>query len=242
MKEKIKTIGLAHYFHPKRYSIFINPYFIARYTLLREIKIFSNKFSGRSKRILDVGCGIKPYEFLFKNSEYIGIDIEGGGHREEYKKVDKYFDGKNIPFQNDYFDLVICTQVIEHTLEYEYLLKEIHRVLKKGGILLLTAPFVWNEHEVPHDFFRFTQYAHLNILKKLNFETEYIKPSCGFFSTIGQLLSAFFIENLGTKNLIIKFLVSFLICAPIQIFFIFWDKVFRNKWLTLDYFVIARRL
>ena len=241
IKNKIKTIGLSHYFRPRWYSVFINPYFIARYNLFKAIKKFSTIYDWNNKKILDVGCGIRPYEILFKNSEYIGIDIEGGGHKEEYKKVDKYFDGKNIPFRDNSFDLVICTQVIEHNIEYEFLLKEIYRVLKKNGFLLLTAPFVWNEHEIPYDFFRFTQYAHLNILGKLNFKIEYLQPTSGFFATIGQLFSAFFIENLGTKFLVIKFLITIIICAPIQILFIFLDFTIKSRWLTLDYFIIAKK-
>ncbi len=98
IKEIIKNFALDHLFRPRWYSIFINPYFIARYFLLKEIRNFSNQFESCNKIILDVGCGIKPYESLFKNSKYIGIDIEGGGHKDEFKKVDKYFDGKKFLF------------------------------------------------------------------------------------------------------------------------------------------------
>lgn len=219
IKDRIKEIVLNHHFRPKWYSIFINPYFIARYNLFKKIKLFSQQHNWDNKKILDVGCGIKPYEILFKNSKYIGIDIKGGGHKEEFKKVDKYFDGKNIPFDDNSFDLVICTQVIEHTLEYEYLLKEIYRVLKNEGTLLLTAPFVWNEHEIPYDFFRFTKYAHENILKNLGFYIQKIEQTTNFFTTIGQLMSAFLIETLARKSLILKILISVLFCFPLQTIF-----------------------
>lgn len=242
IKNKIKEIGLTHYFRPKWYSIFINPYFIARYNIFKRIKIFSRQQKWNNKKILDVGCGIKPYEVLFKNSKYIGIDIEGGGHKNEYKKADKYFDGKNIPFGDNFFDLVICTQVIEHTLEYEYLLKEIYRVLKNKGTLILTAPFVWNEHEIPYDFFRFTKYAHENIFKNSGFDIQKIEPTTNFFATIGQLISAFLIETLAKKSLILKILISILLCFPLQVIFLILDYIFRSKWLTLDYFLIAKKV
>lgn len=236
----LKEIWLRHQFQPKIYSIFINPYFIARYNLFKKIKEFSLQTKWESKKILDVGCGIKPYESLFKNSDYIGIDVEESGHKNEYKKVDKYFDGKNIPFDDNMFDLVICTQVIEHNLDYKDLLTEIYRVLKRDGDLLLTAPFVWNEHEIPYDFFRFTQYAHRNILRQQGFNIVKLEPTTKFFATIGQLISAFFYENLG-KNILLKILVTFFISAPIQVLFIILDLIIPSKWLTLDYFVLAKK-
>jgi ubiquinone/menaquinone biosynthesis C-methylase UbiE len=66
---------------------------------------------GNSK-ILDIGCGIKPYRHLFTSSSYTGIDIAGGGHEDRAKTVDAYYDGHNIPFPNQSFDTIICTQVL----------------------------------------------------------------------------------------------------------------------------------
>ena len=240
--EKLKEVGLEHYFRPKWYSIFINPYFIARYSLFKKINKFSKQHNWLNKNILDVGCGIKPYESLFKGAYYVGIDIEGGGHKDEKKKIDILFDGKNIPFDEKSFDLIICTQVLEHTLDYEYLLKEMYRVLKDDGILLITAPLVWNEHEIPYDFFRFTKFAYKEIFSKIGFKIITIQPTTTFFATIGQLLSAFLVEMLSYNKIILKIIISLIFCFPVQILFLFLDLLFKSHWLTLDYFVIARKI
>jgi len=132
MSKKIKEIVNQHFFRPAWYSVIINPYFIARYGLLLKIKNFAkNDFSG--KKILDVGCGIKPYKNLFNSSSYVGIDIDYGGHNNQAKVVDKFYDGVNIPYDDNSFDIVICTEVMEHVVDPEKLLSEIHRVLKIGG-------------------------------------------------------------------------------------------------------------
>jgi len=241
MKNKFKEIILEHFFRPKFWSIIINPYFIARYNLFKRIKAFSKNYNWSNKEILDVGCGIKPYSILFKNSKYLGIDVEDSGHKNEFKYADVYFDGKNIPFSDKSFDLVICTQVIEHSLDYQFLLKEIYRVLKDNGLLLLTTPFVWNEHEIPYDFFRFTQYAHKAVLNDLGFDILKLEPTTKFFATIGQLISAFIFETIGKYNLFLKLFTSIVFCFPIQLMFILLDFILPSKWLTLDYLVIAKK-
>ena len=46
-----------------------------------------------------------------------------------------------IQYSNNYFDIIICNHVLEHVLEYEKAIKEIFRVLKKGGIAIVQTPF-----------------------------------------------------------------------------------------------------
>jgi SAM-dependent methyltransferase len=249
MKNKIKNFLKEQYlknlFTPSWYSIFINPYFIARYFLYKNLKEIVKKYNlSENKKILDVGCGVKPYKELFKNCEYIGIDIEGGGHKDEYKIVDLYFDGKNIPFENETFDVVLSTQVLEHTYDFDYLLKEMIRVLRKDGHLLITTPFVWNEHEIPFDFYRFTKFFYKNKIKDLNLKLIEIKPTCGFWATYGQLLSAFLAEQTKNilKNKILYLVVSFIFCFPIQIIFLLLNFIFlNNRWLILDYVALMKK-
>ncbi len=237
----LKEISKKHFFQPVWYSSFVNPYFIARYGLFKKIKDFSDQdFSGQ--KILDIGCGEKPYQNLFLNyKEYVGIDIEGGGHNDESKNVDKFYDGKKIPFPDGSFENVICTQVLEHVDDSELLLNEISRILKKGGKVFLTMPFVWNEHEVPFDYRRFTRYEHFRIFNKAGLTVEKIENTSGLFGVCGQLISAFIFEKINPNFFIFKLLVVTIICFPIQVVFIFLDFVFKNSWITLDYVINARK-
>lgn len=236
----LKKLAGKLFFLPGWYAITLNPYFIARRGLYRGILKFASM--QRNKKILDVGCGSKPYCKLFiGTTEYVGIDIEGGGHYDTVKKADVYFDGEHIPFADGSFDAVLCTQVLEHAKNPEALIHEICRVLKSGESACITMPFVWNEHEIPYDFRRYTRYEHTRILNANGFIIENITPTAGVFGTCGQLISAFIFETLGKKSLILKIVTSSLLCFPIQFLFFLLDIIFRNKWITLDYVIIARK-
>ena len=257
MLKKIERTVLEHEkrhsFKPEWYGIFFNPFFIARRELYEAVLNFSQTIP-KTARILDVGCGIKPYRHLFAGNEYVGIDVQGGGHDDKAKDVTHYFDGTNIPFPEESFDIVISTQVFEHAKNLEALVSEIHRVLKVGGTLFVTMPFVWPEHEIPFDFRRLTSFGHRELLERHNFFTEKIVPTTGVFGTCGQILSDFFVS--ATNSLLgrmssagfghkIKFILArlsvFLICFPVQLFFIVLDSIFQRKGLTLDYVVYAKK-
>ncbi|MFZ4663025.1 MAG: class I SAM-dependent methyltransferase [Caldilineaceae bacterium] len=106
-------------------------------------------------QVLDVGCGDGPYHrWLPITATVVGIDIYPGR-------------GVNIlsvpeqpwPLQSASFDTVLCTQVLEHVTNVDLLLQEIKRVLKPGGYLICTVPFIYNVHGAPHDYRRFSTYG-----------------------------------------------------------------------------------
>ena len=155
----------------------------------KEIKIFAEGIK-TPKDILDVGCGLRPYEQFFKNSRYTGIDIEMSGREAENKKPDKIYDGLNIPFPDESFDIAICTEVLEHCINPEKLLKEMHRVLKKKGVLFLTVPFIWGEHEIPYDFSRYSSYGIRKDIENAGFKITAQKKIASGVKTIEQLVSS----------------------------------------------------
>lgn len=238
LKAVVKKFSLKNFFLPSWYSIFINPYFIARRNLYKHVRHFS--LLTRSRRILDFGCANKPYKSLFLNSDYVGIDVKGKGHKDKEKNADVYFDGDKIPFDEQTFDVVLCTQVLEHVDNVGKSLFEIHRVLRSSGKLFLTIPLVWPEHEKPFDFRRFTSFE-LRRLLEPEFIIEGIDSSCGIFGVCGQLISAFLYESFSRYNIFLKLFIVILLCCPIQFIFLFFDFIFKNRWITLDYFITASR-
>lgn len=118
-----------------------------------------NKINGGFKSVLDVGCGNQIYKQFIDFDDYVGIDVEVSGHPNDQKKVDLFFDGVNIPFSNEKFDLIICTEVLEHALNPDELVLEMKRVLKADGMILITVPSMWGEHETPFDFRRYTSFG-----------------------------------------------------------------------------------
>jgi len=124
-------------------------------TIYRSIK---PTLRGLSGDVLDVGCGQSPYRFLLDASRtaYYGIDI-GEARDFDYQNTEIItFNGKDVPFENDRFDGVICTEVLEHVQDYQSLINEIRRVMKKNAIAVITIPWSARYHYVPHDFFRYT--------------------------------------------------------------------------------------
>ena len=75
------------------------------------------------------------------------------------------FDGKNIPFEDQHFDFILCTEVLEHVEDFPQIVREMHRVLKNGGQGVLTVPWSARFHYIPYDFFRYTPTALDHIFK-----------------------------------------------------------------------------
>ncbi len=108
--------------------------------------------------VLDVGCGQSPYKFLLNAAEtkYFGVDIVDA-EKFDYNNTDiTPFNGEDIPFENEKFDAVICTEVLEHVQHYQKLIDEMHRVMKPGATGIVTIPWSARFHYAPYDYFRYT--------------------------------------------------------------------------------------
>ena len=132
-------------FLPTFLSIVINPVYIVRTGLQKSISYHAPEITGK---VLDFGCGTKPYEALFINaSSYVGVDIELQDQTYRNSKADFYYDGKILPFSDSEFDAVVCFETVEHIFNIDDIFQEINRVLKPKGRILITSPFGWGEHE-----------------------------------------------------------------------------------------------
>ena len=242
MKSWLKSIWLQQAFNPSYLiGIWINPYFIIRRGLVNGVFEISRSIQGG--RLLDVGCGSKPYEKIFKVNQYVGIDVEVSGHNHSSSKVDKYFDGKKIPYENDEFDYVFSSEVFEHVFNLDELLNEIYRVLKTGGLLGFTCPFVWDEHEQPFDFARYTSFAVRHLLEKHDFQVLHIHKSTGYFETIMQMLSAYVYQHVLPRNAYLRLALLPILVAPINIVGVLLGRVLpKNQNFYHNNIVVARKL
>ncbi len=111
--------------------------------------------------VLDVGCGESPYAHLLTaGASYTGIDIVSADQFGMTATNDiMTFDGKTLPFSDDYFDHIICTEVIEHVEDPNAFVAELRRVLKSNGTLVATVPFSARVHHEPFDYQRFTPWG-----------------------------------------------------------------------------------
>lgn len=147
----------------------INPAFLPRRALWRAMTEAAPLIHGR---LLDVGCGSKPYRKLFPQVEdYLGLELDTPENRLN-KQADLYYDGNHFPLANASCDALLCNQVLEHVFRQDAFLEEMMRVLRPGGILILTVPFLWPEHEQPHDCLRYTSFGLRNRLELVGLSIE----------------------------------------------------------------------
>lgn len=226
-------------FNPGFPGIFTNPFYIARRGLHHSIKSLSGSIKGS---ILDVGCGQKPYQGLFVYSEYIGMDIENPGHDHSNENIDVFYDGKEFPFDSEKFDNILCNQVLEHVFEPTLLLAEMNRVLKPGGFLLLTVPFVWDEHEQPNDYARYSSFGLKYLLEANGFTLVEMQKSVNDIRVVFQLINAYLYKKTITKNKYLNFLVILILMAPVTIVGeIFGFILPKNADLYLDNVILAKK-
>jgi SAM-dependent methyltransferase len=120
----------------------------------RAEKIFSERLASLlsvSNRILDVGTSqrfakeLRPYESWFDGKTYLAAGYEPSLNYGVYN-CDLHADIEDLPFLEHQFDAIICLEVLEHVRQPQKAADELLRVLKPGGILLLTTPFLLGYH------------------------------------------------------------------------------------------------
>jgi SAM-dependent methyltransferase len=209
------SIIIKQNFNPDFIGIIFNPFYFARKNLYSYINKYANNLAGK---ILDVGCGKKPYKELFNEvTEYIGLDMDNTGHSHENEDIDVFYDGVKFPFENSSFDSVLCNQVLEHVFDPKLFLSEINRVLKLNGFFLLTVPFVWDEHEQPNDFGRYTSFGLKHLLNDAGFSVISFDKSTQGIEAISQLFVLYIYKIFYSKNKALNYLLTFLLIAPINL-------------------------
>lgn len=170
---------------------------------------------GKKNELLDLGCGLKPFKKIYAKYSItsLGIDVATSPHIKS--EVDVIYDGKNIPFENNRFDYVLCTEVMEHVPEPAEFLKEIHRIMKKEGILIMTTPFLVPLHEEPYDYYRYTKHGIRHLLTNAGFRMEHIESFSGY---VGVLIAFLVQPQLKIWNKLSKWLHLKLIYSALNPF------------------------
>lgn len=224
-------------------SIFLNPTWITESRLRQRLKAIIGSLDIQSAdKWLDVGCGVRPYETLFPPGTYTGVDVADSGRPQSLKAPDFFYDGQTLPFPDNSFDGALCTQVLEHVANPAALLDEIHRILKPGGRLVLSAPFLWEEHEEPYDFFRFSSFGIRELLRRCNFGEVVMQKTTGSLETLAQVMSVYVVTNLSLPIRGWGRGLSLIICCPIQVGGLLLQRLLPDqKRLFLDSVIVARR-
>lgn len=196
--------------------------------------------TGRNAKVLDAGAGSKPYADLFTHAKYKSVDLKGD--HDYMASLDK------LPMEDDSFDVVLCTQVLEHVKYPQKVVKELYRIMKPSGYLYLTAPQAWGIHDEPDNYFNFTKYGLKLLFDEAGFEVISIEPRGGYFWFIGRSIrdiSGIFHQHFkGIKKyflyplyVIVHIFTGILI--PLLCFYL--DRFDKEKRTTLGYACICKK-
>lgn len=199
---------------------------------------FIEKHTDLSGFTLDLGCGGARYEKYFPNR--IGFDIQPG------PKVDVVGDAHNLPFKDEKFDNILCTEALEHLHSPHIVIAEMERVLKRGGKLILSTRFIFPLHDIPHDYYRFTKYGLRYLFK--DWEILELREETNTIEGVAVLL-----QRIGYQCEILHFRplkLFFFILAKLTLFFSFIitkefgdisKKHLEQKIITSGYYLICQK-
>jgi SAM-dependent methyltransferase len=136
--------------------------------------------------VLDVGCGHQPYRSLVERSgaSYVGLDLPPT----RYRSPGLVWDGTSMPARARSVDAVLATELLEHVPDPTPLLREVRRVLKPGGRMHFTVPYLWPLHDVPDDQYRYTPFALERVLRTAGFVDVEIRATGGWDASLAQLI------------------------------------------------------
>ena len=163
------------------------------YLVFEDLRTFiARSVASVQGKVFDYGCGGSPYRQLFSaGTEYIGADIAPG------PQVDRVLLPNGMTTESPgVYDLVLSTQVLEHVSDPQSYLKECFRILKPGGILVLTTHGMFEEHGCPHDYYRWTSRGLETLVTATGFSIRKSSKLTTGIRAIVFLLNRF-VEHLG---------------------------------------------
>ncbi|MEK7600453.1 MAG: class I SAM-dependent methyltransferase [Patescibacteria group bacterium] len=189
--------------------------------------------------VLDVGAGsVARYRHYFTFDSYIRMDIQ------KEDGIDVVGSAERIPFPDTSFDGIVCTQVLEHVVHPEQAMREMSRVLRPGGTMLLTVPQACELHEEPYDFSRFTKYWIESIARECGLTVARVVPRGGMFSMMTQFCIRYLIDRGGLyRHRMIGAIASrcFSVVGRCAIFLDRIDTSTANKKHTMGWLAILKK-
>jgi SAM-dependent methyltransferase len=141
-------------------------------------------------RVLDAGAGECRFKPLFAHAGYVAVDLAEGEPAWDYSRLDAIGRLEELPFRDAAFGRVLCVVALEHTPEPARALAEFRRVLTPQGTVHLVVPQMWEQHQRPHDYFRFTSDGIRYLMNRSGLSVRRIDPVGGYFWLLGRRLMA----------------------------------------------------
>jgi len=187
--------------------------------------------------LLDAGCGNKPYACLLPNrvSGHIGIDVGSDLVGENLDVFGKVYE---LSFGQEVFDTVLCTEVLQYVPEPLKAMQELFRVLRPGGVVILTTTQMWHVTNPPFDCYRFTENGLRFLAEKAGFSVLSHTAIGSFWVRVGCKL-LYLIHRFNRIPWLDK-LILILLVGP-QLFFAAMDRAFFNPKDAVNHLIILRK-
>ena len=186
--------------------------------------------------VLDAGAGEGQYKHHFERQRYIGADLGIGDSDWNYRDLDVISDLEALPLREGSCDAVVNIVTLEHVREPARVVCELARCLRPGGSLLLVVPHEWEEHQQPHDYFRYTRYGVTYLLKKAGLRDIRVEPVGGYF----RLLARRLLNGIQFFPLLLKPFAMIAFC-PAALVLPLLDGLDQKRNFTLGFICTARR-
>jgi SAM-dependent methyltransferase len=165
--------------------------------LEREFGDYRRYFRGT---VLNAGAGSRDISSIVDGT-LVNQDIETGLHNEN---IDVFSPLHDVPFEDGYFDAIICNAVLEHVANPEEVMAEFARVCKPGGLLYLVVPFMQPEHLDPTDFQRYTRDGLALLCERHGFGVIEVEGVHSVYVTLAWIVSEWLREARGARGALLR--------------------------------------
>ena len=225
-------------FLPALRHAFRNPIFLQH--ILRLLWI-APLVEGLEGRVLDIGSGPGTFDkFYSRARRRVSTDYRSTSEVFKGHPPEVWADGRALPFRAAAFDHATCWEVIEHLPDPARLFQEAARVLRPGGLFLLSTPMAWGLHGEPYDFYRYTPHGLRHLAETAGFRVRAIHPTSGTLALVGQNLSVFIGEEICRGNKAALFLMR-PVFGLVQLLFLFLDLLAGQRGHSMHHVAVLER-
>ena len=190
--------------------------------------------------VLDAGAGEGGHAEYFSRSRYVAVDLGVGNGSWDYSKLSAVADIADLPFAEATFDAVLQVVVLEHVPRPDKAVREMARVLRRGGRALIVVPLSWEVHQAPHDYFRYTSHGLRWLIERAGLTAVSLEPIGGFFTLLARrMLNS--IQFFQRGLLWFLFPIVALVAGSAGLLLPSLDGLDRRKDFTLGYVCIAEK-
>lgn len=219
-----------------------------QWLISRERRAMAGLLAGARGDVLDIGCADQwTRTRLPTGCHYVGVDSIGTGRGMYGARPSVFADAAGLPFADGSFDTVLLFEVLEHLAQPERSLAEIQRVLRPGGVLLASVPFLYPIHDAPHDFQRYTRHGLAHAVDEAGLELAHLAPRLDALSSAALLANLAFggmaeaaIRRPGPRLLLVPLLLLAVVAVNVAAFLL---RPFCPNWpaMTNGYLFVAAR-